>query len=155
MRGVSAAVRVAKDVAAQQRDAVAERLWEARRIEVAWQEPAFRANSPGSVVFLEAVFENGRAAFQELGERGVPAKLVGDRAARRLLAFLETDAAVDEHLADQLAVPLAVAGCGGRVSTPRVTSHLETVAGVLRAFGRDASTWGRLGGPGGLAVEPS
>ena len=155
LRGVSAAVRVAEDVAALQRDAVTERLWEERRLEVAWNEPSLRASSPGSFVFLEAIFENGRAAFQELGERGVPGKLVGDRAARRLLAFLETEAAVDEHLADQLAVPLAVAGCGGRVSTPRVTSHLETVVGVLRAFGLEASTWGRLGGPGGLAMEPS
>jgi len=155
LRGVSAAVRVAEDVAPLQRDAVTERLWEERRLEVAWHDPSLRASSPGSFVFLEAIFENGRAAFQELGERGVPAKLVGDRAARRLLAFLETDAAVDEHLADQLAVPLAVAGCGGRVSTPKVTSHLETVVGVLRAFGLEASTWGRLGGPGGLAIEPS
>ena len=155
VRGVSAAVRVAEDVAARQRDAVTERLWEERRLEVAWQESSFRSSSPGSVVFLEAIFENGRAAFQELGERGVPAKLVGDRAARRLLAFLETDAAVDEHLVDQLAVPLAVAGCGGRVSTPKVTSHLQMVVGVVRAFGLEASTWGRFGGPGGLAIEPS
>ncbi len=155
VRGLSAAVRVADDVAERQRDAVAKRLWEEKRIDVAWQETSLRANSPGSVVFLEALFENGRAAFQELGERGVPAELVGDRAARRLLAFLDAGAAVDEHLVDQLALPLAVAGCGGRISTPNVTRHLETVTDVVRAFGFDATTWGRSGGPGGLAVEPS
>jgi RNA 3'-terminal phosphate cyclase len=59
---------------------------------------------------------------------------------------------VDPWLADQLAVPLAVAGGGGRLQTSAVTSHLETVAAVLRRFGVPASTWGRRGGPGGLAV---
>ena len=155
MRGISAAVRVAEDVAARQRDAVTKRLWEEKRIAVEWREASLNASSPGSVVYLEAIFESGRAAFQELGARGVSAELVGDRAARQLLAFLDTDAAVDEHLVDQLAVPLALAGCGGRISTPKVTRHLENVAEVVRIFGLAAVTWGRLGGPGGLAVEPS
>ena len=38
------------------------------------------------------------------------AEALGDRAARTLLRFLEGDAATDPHLADQLAVPLAIRG---------------------------------------------
>jgi RNA 3'-terminal phosphate cyclase len=78
---------------------------------------------------------------------------MGERAARRALRFLDDeDSAVDPWLADQLAVPMALAGGGGRLHVSEVTSHLETVAGVLRQFGVPVETWGRHGGPGGLAV---
>ena len=112
------------------------------------------AASPGSFLLLEAVFEEGRAAFGFLGERGVRAEVLGDRAARTLLKFLDAEGAVDPHLADQLAVPLALAGGGGpRDARARSRAH-------LRDGGRDVSrcsasrprTWGRRGGPGGLEV---
>ena len=81
------------------------------------------------------------------------ADLVGERTARRLLRLLEAEGAVDGYLADQLAVPLALSGRGGRVSTVEVTSHLESVVEVMREFGIRAHTWGRRGGPGGLELE--
>ena len=99
------------------------------------------------------MFEGGRAAFGFLGERGVRAEVLGDRAARTLLRFLESDAAVDPHLADQLAVPFAVGGGGGRLTTSEVTAHLETVASVLQAFGFGARVEGRLVGPGSFEVD--
>jgi RNA 3'-terminal phosphate cyclase len=49
-------------------------------------------------------------------------------------------------------VPLALAQGGGRVATPEVTTHLETVVTVLCRFGIPARIWGRRGGPGGLEV---
>jgi RNA 3'-terminal phosphate cyclase len=60
---------------------------------------------------------------------------------------------VDAHLADQLAVPMAVAGRSGVIRTEEVTGHLETVASVLRAFGFPAVTHGRRGGPGALELS--
>jgi hypothetical protein len=72
-----------------------------------------------------------------------------------VLKFIDDeDAVVDPWLADQLAVPFAISGGGGRLQTSEVTSHLETVADVLRRFGVAAVVWGRRGGPGGLAVGP-
>jgi RNA 3'-terminal phosphate cyclase len=80
-------------------------------------------------------------------------EILGERVARRLLRFLDDeDAAVDPWLADQLAVPLALCGGGGRATTSEVTTHLETVVSVLRRFGTEARTFGRRGGPGGLDV---
>src|SRR5262249_51543659 len=122
-----------------------------RRLEAEWEvRDNVAAASPGSFLLLEAIFEQGRAAFGFLGERGLRAERLGDRAARHLLKFLEAEGAVDPHLADQLAVPLALARGGGRVTTPEVTQHLETVAAVVSIFGVPARTWGRRGGPGGL-----
>jgi RNA 3'-terminal phosphate cyclase (ATP) len=152
VQGTSGSSRLTGDVAQRQRDAAQSVLWERRRVEAAWEVVDVPAPSPGSFLLLEAVFEEGRAAFGFLGQRGVRAEVVGDRAARTLLKFLDGEGAVDPHLADQLGVPLALSGGGGRVTTSEVTSHLETVAGVIAQFGIPAQTWGRRGGPGGLEV---
>jgi RNA 3'-terminal phosphate cyclase (ATP) len=152
--GAREAARDKGDVARRQADAARDRLWEARRLESRWEVVDLAAASPGSFLHLEAVFEHSRAALGVLGERGQRPEILGDRAARALLRFLaEEDAAVDPHLADQLAVPLAIGGGGGRVTTNVVTSHLETVAAVVSTFGVGARTWGRRGGPGGLEVD--
>jgi RNA 3'-terminal phosphate cyclase (ATP) len=141
------------DLARRLADAARDRLWEARRLESRWEQIDLAAASPGSFLLLEAVFEQGRAAFGFLGERGLRPEVLGDRAARTLLRFLEGDAAVDAHLADQLAVPLAIGGGGGRVRTDSVTSHLETVATIVSLFGIGARVDGRRGGPGTLEVD--
>jgi RNA 3'-terminal phosphate cyclase (ATP) len=153
VRGVAGAAHLRGEVARRAAAAARELLWEARRIETAWDVVEAGASSPGSFLQIEGVFEEGRAAFAALGERGQPPELMGERVARRLLAFLESDdAVVDPWLADQLAVPLALARGGGRVVTSEVSSHLERAAAVLRAFGVPAETRGRRGGPGELEV---
>jgi RNA 3'-terminal phosphate cyclase (ATP) len=153
VRGIAGAARLRGDVARRAADAARALLWEQRRMETEWEVVELNAASPGAFLQVEVVFEVGRAAFSLLGERGLPAEVMGERAARRALRFIEDEeAAVDPWLADQLAVPIALAGGGGRVQTSEVTSHLETVARVLRQFGFVAETWGRLGGPGGLSV---
>jgi RNA 3'-terminal phosphate cyclase (ATP) len=155
VRGLSASSRIKDDVARRQRDSAQALLWEERRIEASWEVVEVEATSPGAFLFVEAVFERGRAAFSYLGERGMPSEVLGERAARRLLRFIEEEeGAVDPFLCDQLAVPLALSRGGGRVTTPEVTGHLEAVAGVIAAFGIAAAPWGRRGGPGGLEVGP-
>jgi RNA 3'-terminal phosphate cyclase (ATP) len=153
LRGVSGVGRLPRDIARRQAEAVKERLWEARRLESAWDVLEVPAASPGSFLFLEAIFEESRAAFAFLGEKNLRPEVLGDRAARTLLQFLQDDeGAVDPHLCDQLALPLALSSRGGRVSTTRVTDHLQTVANIVSLFGRRAETWGRPGGPGGIEV---
>ena len=152
IRGTAGAARL-PGVAERMQRAARERLWESRRLESAWEVLEVPAPSKGCFLLLEAIFEHGRGAFGLIGERRVRAEALGDRAARQLLKFLDSDeGAVDPHLADQLVVPLALAGGGGLVTTPEVTSHLETVADVVSRFGIPARTWGRRGGAGGVEV---
>ncbi len=153
VRGVAGQARMKGDPARRAAGAAQALFWEKRRIESAWEVSELQSASPGAFVQVEAVFENGRAAFAQLAERGLRGEVLGERLARRLLRFMDDEeAAVDPWLADQLAVPFALAQGGGRATTSEVTSHLETVAGVLRKFGFDAKTFGRRGGPGGLEV---
>jgi RNA 3'-terminal phosphate cyclase (ATP) len=142
-------------VAERQRDGAQRTLWEERRMEVPVEVLDVSGASPGSFLLVEAVFETGRAAFGFLGQKGVRAEAIGERAARRLLKFLEDEeGAVDGHLADQLVLPMAIAGGGGSATTCEVSRHLETVVDVARSFGVEARVWGRRGGPGGFEVAP-
>ncbi len=59
-----------------------------------------------------------------LGQKGKPAELVGAECAQRFLEDFKSGATVDRHLADHLAVWLAL--YGGSVKIPQITSHLES-----------------------------
>ena len=48
-------------------------------------------------------------------------------------AYFASDAAVGEHLADQLMLPMALAG-GGSFTASTVSSHAETNAAVIAHF---------------------
>ena len=152
IRGTAGVGRLKPELASAMRKAAEERLWEARRLESSWDERQVPAASPGSFLLLEAVFERSRAAFGFIGQKGVRPDVLGDRAGRTLLKFLGGEGAVDPHLADQLALPMALSGKGGRVTTTEVSLHLETVAEIVSLFGVPARTWGRRGGPGGIEV---
>ncbi len=93
------------------------------------------AESPGSAVVVVGSYDGGRAGVSALGERGTPAEEVGTAAAAKLREFERGSGVVDEHLADQLLLPLAVAG--GELAIPAVTDHVESSIELLEAFGID------------------
>lgn len=73
------------------------------------------------------------AGVSALGERGKPSEDVAQDAIDRFLAFRDGPGAVDRHLADQLVVPVAVAG--GEVAVPEVTDHLASSVELVGEFG--------------------
>ncbi len=89
--------------------------------------------SAGNTLFIEAESDAPTAVFVGFGRRGVPAEAVADEAAGAAERWLESEAAVEEHLADQLVLPLAMAG-GGRFTTVRPSSHLTTNLEVAQRF---------------------
>lgn len=95
------------------------------------------ADCPGSAVVATVDCEAGRAGFSALGDPGTAAEAVGEAVADGVKSFVANGAPVDEHLADQLVVPLALSG--GRVRIPRVTDHIETNVATVNAFGYDVS----------------
>jgi RNA 3'-terminal phosphate cyclase (ATP) len=99
------------------------------------------ADSPGSAVCVRLDYGETRAGFDALGERGRPAEDVGETAADAAIDFENGVGAVDRHLADQLIVPLALAG--GRVRIPAVTDHVETCVALLGEFGFEVALEGR------------
>jgi len=88
----------------------------------------------GSFIMLIPRLEKGKAGFSALGERGKPAESVADEALDRLFAYLDTQTAIDEHLADQLILPMAIAEGESSFSTCRLTQHLLTNIWVVKHF---------------------
>lgn len=91
------------------------------------------AASTGSALLIAAEFEGSRAGFSALGEPGTPAESVAETAVAEFETFLDSSGAVDRHLADQLLPFLAVSG--GEITTPTLTTHIETAISVLDTFG--------------------
>ncbi len=88
----------------------------------------------GSMLLLVAEFERSQCCYYGLGAVGKRAEAVADEAVDGLLGLMETDGVVDEHLADQLVLPLALSKGSSRFITPKVTSHLLTNIEVIKKF---------------------
>ncbi|HXZ85939.1 MAG TPA: RNA 3'-terminal phosphate cyclase, partial [Myxococcota bacterium] len=91
------------------------------------------SRGPGNALLIEVESEHVREMFTSFGERGVPARTVADRLAREALAYLGSDAPVGPHLADQLIVPLALAG-DGEFRTLPLTTHFATNVSIVERF---------------------
>jgi RNA 3'-terminal phosphate cyclase (ATP) len=88
----------------------------------------------GTALFLLAEFENVRAGFTSLGRKGKPAEKVAEEACAEFLRYYESGAALDQHLADQLILPLALLEGRSSFTTCRITRHLLTNVWVVEQF---------------------
>lgn len=93
-----------------------------------------RSISTGAGIFLATEYNNGRGGFGVLGVKGMPSEVVAEKAVTALLDFHDSGAAVDEHLADQLVIPLVLAPGPSMFSTAAITPHLRTNIGVVQEF---------------------
>ena len=101
---------------------------ESRRIE---QLPD--AFGPGNVLMLEAQFDSVTEIATGFGQLGIPAQTVGQKAAKRMAGYLASGAFAGPYLADQLLLPLALAG-GGRFTTVKPSLHTRTAAALIERF---------------------
>ena len=88
---------------------------------------------PGNVLLLTCEHEHVSEVVVAFGERGVSAEQVAARAVADMRTYLATPAAVGEHLADQLLLPLSLAG-GGSFTTLSPSGHSRTNAEVIEKF---------------------
>ncbi|GIX49340.1 MAG: ribosomal subunit interface protein [Candidatus Tectimicrobiota bacterium] len=152
IRGLSAVANLDLSIAERQRLQALQRLAPYCR-EVDIEVVRLPARGKGTLLLLLAQFEHARCCYYALGERGKPAERVADEAVEQLLAFLHSEAAVDEFLADQLLLPLAFAPGTSELTTARVTQHLLTNAEVIRQFlPVEIDIRGALGAPGWLRL---
>lgn len=88
---------------------------------------------PGNVLLLEVESEALTEVFAAFGEKGVRAEEVADRALAEMDRYLATGVPVGEHLADQLLVPLALAGSGSFITLP-LSLHARTQIDLIPRF---------------------
>jgi RNA 3'-terminal phosphate cyclase (ATP) len=103
-----------------------------------WEAGAFAIDSvdsagPGNIVLVEVESTHVTELFAGFGEKGVRAEMVAARAADEASAYLASDVPVGPHLADQLILPLAIAG-GGSFRTLAPTNHTRTQLAIVARF---------------------
>ena len=88
---------------------------------------------PGNCVTVEIQSREITEVFTGFGQKGVPAKKVAAGVVAQAQRYLAAGIPVGEHLADQLLIPIALAG-GGSFRTLAPSPHTETNIDVLRRF---------------------
>ncbi len=130
-------------------EGIAEREWKAFQKRLHWTRDRLThtriagGRGPGNVMLARLPAEHLTTVLAGFGSPGITSEQVGGRLAGRVRAYEKSGAVVDEHLADQLMLPMALLA-GGAYRCAKVTSHASTNAEVICAFL-----------PGAVRVEPS
>jgi len=88
---------------------------------------------PGNALLVTLAHESVTEVFVGFGEKGVSAETVAERTVDAVRRYLLSGAAVGPYLADQLLLPLALAG-GGSFTTSALSQHAITNAEVIQRF---------------------
>jgi len=92
------------------------------------------SSGQGTVLFLHAQFEGGGGGFTSLGKKGKRAEDVANEACDECIKFFHSRGVIDIHLADQLALYMALARGRSTLITERITEHLLTNIWVIEQF---------------------
>ena len=143
------------DVVAERQACAAQHMLQSAGLQPVVEQTQLASLSRNTICAITGVFQHARVCYTALGERGKRAEQVAEEACRAFLAFLRTEATVDEYLADQLLLPLALASGPSRFRTPRLTQHLLTNMATIRKFLPVGMRYtGTLGQPGNVEVTP-
>jgi RNA 3'-terminal phosphate cyclase (ATP) len=91
------------------------------------------SQGPGNVLLATLAHEHVTNVFAAFGEKAVTSVAVAKMLVGRVRRYLASGAAVDEYLADQLLVPLALAG-GGSFTLDKLSEHAVTNAAIIERF---------------------
>jgi RNA 3'-terminal phosphate cyclase (ATP) len=119
------------EIAKRESAKVAQRLnWSADQLQIR-QLPA--EWGPGNLLTLEIESEHVTEVFTGFGMKGISAEAVAEEAVQQARRYLAAGVPVGEYLADQLLLPLAIAG-GGSFLTLSPTEHTKTNISVISRF---------------------
>ncbi len=92
-----------------------------------------KSDGPGNVVMVTVASEQVTEVFTAFGRRSVSAEDVAREAANKAARYIASNAAVGPYLADQLLLPLSLAGAGC-FTTGAPTPHTLTNAETIKKF---------------------
>jgi RNA 3'-terminal phosphate cyclase (ATP) len=91
------------------------------------------ANGPGNILMLHVQFEHASELFIGFGEPGRPSEAVANHAVQQYQQYRKGNAPVGSYLADQLLLPMALAG-GGAFTCCELSRHASTQIDLLQQF---------------------
>jgi RNA 3'-terminal phosphate cyclase (ATP) len=117
-----------RQIAERELKVIAHRLnWAAEAMEI---QEAGQSPGPGNIVTLEVESEHVIEVFTGFGERDRAAEAVAEHAVQQCQRYLKAGVPVGEYLADQLMLPLALAGSGAYRClglSRHATTHIELI----------------------------
>lgn len=161
VKGVSHCVKLPKDVAVRQAESAKNYLRSKNvgipaEISLEFYESDKDPHlGPGSGIVLWAETENSILGGDSLGAKGKRAELVGVEAAEKLLQDLNTGAALDRHMSDNILIYLALSEGPSTITGAEYSMHAHTALWVLKQFLQtDYEVVGELGKPFKLRIQP-
>jgi len=118
---------------------VAEREIKAACKQLEWPDECARlhradeSSGPGNILEIEHAFEHVTERVAAHGSIGLSSEKVAKRAANAIRNYLDSGVTVGLHLADQLLLPMALAGAGS-FTTMGETNHIRTNMRTIRSF---------------------
>jgi len=109
----------------------------ARKLNVS--EKAFEIKSygreygPGNIIFVTVESENVCEVFTVYGQKSIKAEDVAKKITKEVRSYVDSSVPVDEHLADQLLLPMALAGSGEFI-TCDLSQHTQTNINTVKQF---------------------
>jgi RNA 3'-terminal phosphate cyclase (ATP) len=88
---------------------------------------------PGNALMLTLEYAHATEVFTAFGEKSVTSEQVARQVVQRARQYLMSQGAFAEYLADQMMLPLALAG-GGGFTLDEVSMHARTNAQVIETF---------------------
>ncbi|BBM85777.1 RNA 3'-terminal phosphate cyclase [Candidatus Uabimicrobium amorphum] len=89
----------------------------------------------GNCLLLHCELKNGlTVSFSEMGKQGRPAEKVAEILGKTFVSYWKSKSAVDEHLADQILLPLSFAAAPSQFTVSKITQHLLTNAKIIETF---------------------
>ena len=92
-----------------------------------------RKQGPGNALLLTLEHDHVTEVFVGFGEKGVSAETVAEKVVTEMKRYLSSSAAVAGYLADQLLLPMALAGSGS-FTTTTWSQHAASNASVIEQF---------------------
>ena len=130
-KAVAVCAGLPKNIARRELETVAKMTsWEDRYLQ---QKQLPEAHGPGNYLNMIVSSEQVTEVFTGFGQRGVSAEKVAQDCVKRVRRYLAADVAVAEYLADQLLLPIALAG-GGEFTSIAPSQHVLTNIEVIQQF---------------------
>lgn len=122
---------IPRQVASRELQLVGEAMgWAGERL----RTPPLRQNEgPGNALMLTLQYGQHAEVFTQFGEKNLSSEEVARRLVREVRRFQRSDGAVGEYLADQLAIPLALAGAGSYTAS-EISLHASTNFALIERF---------------------
>jgi len=125
IEGISVCGSLPKHIAERQANSARKLLFE-RGYNSEIKALAVNTFSPGTCITLWANCENTILGSDSLGAKGKPAEKVGKEAAKDLLNSINSNVALDKHMADQIIPFIALAKGKSKIKVEEITEHCLT-----------------------------